>query len=371
MKKRTKGLATNPRQLLFIGCIGIAGLLSWSPYHMSLSTCSCRDADHSHEPPVNNDKTENALLPIVPTHQTYHASTVSTTPALHNDFRRFVLPPVDDYLVQQGDSLWKRGEWDGAPIVIEQYKLVFFTVPKVGCTVWKQLFRWMHGYPDWHKTNIHAMVPWNPDTNGLTYLYDFNRSQASHIMTSPEWTRAIFVRDPKERFLSAYLDKAIANPDFVRRKCCYWARDCVESLRQDNHSLLPFLALVQTCDDGHWRPQHRRMEAKYWPYINFVGHMETVTADARRLLQQIGAWEDYGRTGWGLHGNSSIFASTSSSNNSSAITKEEGRRHATHAQQRLRQYYQTVELEELVDRYYVSDYANPILGLSKKKIAIP
>jgi hypothetical protein len=37
----------------------------------------------------------------------------------------------------------------GAPIVVKKYKLLFFTIPEVGCTVWKQLFRRVAGYADW------------------------------------------------------------------------------------------------------------------------------------------------------------------------------------------------------------------------------
>jgi Sulfotransferase family len=119
------------------------------------------------------------------------------------------VPTVDNLLVQQGDSIYVLPDWDSAPIVMEQYKLVFFTIPKVGCTAWKQLFRRMMGYRDWKNENVHAMQPWNPESNGLKYLYHYDRVTASTMMTSPEWTRAIVVRDPKERFLSAYLDKIV------------------------------------------------------------------------------------------------------------------------------------------------------------------
>ena len=42
--------------------------------------------------------------------------------------------------------------------------------------------------------------------------------RCSHIMQAEDWTRAIFVRDPKERFLSAYLDKAVEEMLFVDSK---------------------------------------------------------------------------------------------------------------------------------------------------------
>ena len=54
------------------------------------------------------------------------------------------------------------------------------------------------------------------------------------------------------------------------------------------------------------------MENKYWDTLNFVAHIEAAASDARKLLQHIGAWEEYGRTGWGKYGNESLFASKQS-----------------------------------------------------------
>ena len=132
-------------------------------------------------------------------------------------------------LVQQGDDIYTSGPWDASPIVLEEFKLVFFTTAKVGCTVWKMLFRRMMGLPNWKAVNTRDMLPWNPHRNGLKYLYDYNRTYASFLMTDPEWTRAIFVRDPKERLLSAYLDKG-KNQHFIKSKCCPSSGNCTHCL---------------------------------------------------------------------------------------------------------------------------------------------
>jgi Sulfotransferase family len=177
--------------------------------------------------------------------------------------------------------------WDVSPIVIEELKLVFFTIPKVGCTEFKKFFRRVHGYSDWY---IHQEpnLPHNPHKNGLVYLYDYvknnydNRNPSTsaaattrttttttttttsssplsriknnnnttnntttvssavttpktknikppinatiaimELLQSPQWTRAIFVRSPLERVLSAYLDKGLHEQgDYVFRHCC-------------------------------------------------------------------------------------------------------------------------------------------------------
>lgn len=44
-------------------------------------------------------------------------------------------------LVNPKDWIYTNAPGEAAPVVIEEYKLIFFNVPKVGCTVWKMLFR--------------------------------------------------------------------------------------------------------------------------------------------------------------------------------------------------------------------------------------
>ena len=156
----------------------------------------------------------------------------------------------DKNLVQYGDWIYENDDWDGAPIIIESYKLAFFTIPKVGCTTWKQLFRRIMGYSNWAKEEYVDMLPWNPQTNGLKYLYDFPIEKANEIMTSHEWTRAIFVRDPKERLVSAYLDKGVGNPDYMREKCCSENGDCTQ---EASKSLEGFLHVAMNCENAHWR----------------------------------------------------------------------------------------------------------------------
>ena len=119
-----------------------------------------------------------------------------------------------------------------------------------------------------------------------------------------------------------------------------------------------FLQVVYFCNDAHWRPQHKRMEEKYWPHINFVGHMETLLEDAETLLKQVGAWEEYGSTGWGVKGDQYVFQ---------AKAGEAGRHHATNARAQLRSYL-TAELETAVDEYYSEDYTNAMMNLTKFKV---
>lgn len=286
-----------------------------------------------------------------------NATRVSFTKSGHP--RYLPIPPREDGivkgLVSPGDFIYYKDNthlrWDGAPIVLESHKLVFFSIPKVGCTVWKQLFRRMMGYKDWQSQDSTKNLPHDPSTNGLKYLYDFGLEQANEIMTSPEWTRAIMVRDPKIRFLSAFLDKAVSNDHVhIANRCCP-DKTCI----QDAQTILGFLQLIRRCDDEHWMSQHERVDAKFWPYMDFVGHVETAANDARRLLRKIGAWDEFGATGWGEDGSLAIFQSTDTTG---------AGEHATWSQWKVWQWY-TPESEELVERYYQADYMNPLFHFTR------
>ena len=67
-----------------------------------------------------------------------------------------------------------------------------------------------------HLNSIH-----DPAKNGLTYLTDYSLEEAQLMLNSEEWTRAVFVREPKERILSAYLDKFRLVPEFFDAACCH------------------------------------------------------------------------------------------------------------------------------------------------------
>jgi hypothetical protein len=209
------------------------------PQHIPLSSFSSSTARirSSIGVLVNQQQTNEQDIPLPP------APFANSTPSLIPIYQ------ADNLLVQQGDSIYLRQGWDTSPVVVEEYKLIFFTTAKVGCTVWKQLFRRIMGYTDWKAENTkNTMLPWNPEANGLKYLHHYSRQEASDMMTSPEWTRAIFVRDPKERFLSAYLDKVVQNPYFTRHVCCPHKMDCVSN----QTSLQDFLQLVQTCENNQY-----------------------------------------------------------------------------------------------------------------------
>jgi len=253
------------------------------------------------------------------------------------------------FLVQPNDFIYQKMPGEAAPIVVERFKLIFFAQAKVGCTVWKMLFRRMMGYKDWRQTT--QGLPHVPDVNGLKYLYHYNISYASQILQDPTWTKAIIVRDPKERFLSAYLDKAVESQLFVDT-CCNTQRKIYCNVAPP--PIYEFMSAIQSCHDSHWDPQSERMEPKYWQYVNFVGHLETVQKDAKRLLKGLRVWEHFGATGWGDNNLLPIFAS------------EDGTRHARDASSKVTEYIYK-ELEQEIEEYYDGDYKSPLFNFTDSK----
>lgn len=211
----------------------------------------------------------------------------------------------------------------------------------------------------------------NPRKNGLTYLYHYNFGDAFTILTHPEWTRAVFLRDPKERTLSAFLDKAARkNGKYVYRHCCNQGNStCGE---EANESFLGFLRVIKghCCCDPHWRPQSKRIDNFFMPFINFFGHFDRIQDDTKKLFERlesninmrargdevIDLWASFGASGWGRSGNQSIF---------SLDTKA---KHQTSAISKLRQYYNSSS-EVLVEQIFAEDYNDPILNFTRYSLS--
>lgn len=222
----------------------------------------------------------------------------------------------------------------------------------------------MH-HSDWKKDN--DVVPHEPGRNGLIYLYQYSIPDALTILTHPDWTRAIFVRDPKERTLSAFLDKGVRrNGQYVRNHCCK-TKHCTLG-EEASASFLGFLQVVdkRCCCDPHWKKQSRRIDPVFQPFINFVGHFDRIQEDTERLLKglksrtsmgnsdakRVDPWTEYGASGWGIDGNQSIFS------------KDTKAKHETSAASKLMAYYNKTT-ETLVEKLFGADYEDPMLNFTR------
>jgi hypothetical protein len=270
--------------------------------------------------------------------------------------------------LESTDVIFQPDRWDGA-IVAEEYKLVFFPIDKVGCSEWKLLFRRIMGFPRWNpKQKLFHLH--DPDWNGLQYLANYSEEEAQEMLTSITWTRAVFVREPKGRILSAFLDKFVNHFKFFKTKCCVEAlasdfeaqQDCIDraAKRRDEEDFSYFLRRALDCPNSHWNTQASAIDFKWWQMITFVGYMDNAAADAEKLLKSVTssrgttAWDDYASTGWGEDGTSAFMTKRSTP-------------HTTDSHIKARDYYSKCD-EAFVEKYWAEDWEHDMYHFEKNHL---
>lgn len=246
--------------------------------------------------------------------------------------------------------------------VIPEYKLIFFTFPKVACSEWKRMFMRMNGIPEW--CIIRGINAHSPKVNKIKTLQNYPIEIVSAIMTSPLWTKAAFVREPKERVLSAFLDKSVKEPWYFTKKCCEKIKNpkmsekCTKGLKKFKSFLYFVSTYPKVCFDVHWEAQVEKIDAKWWPYIDFIGRQNNLVSDAKRLLETLtstrdpvpnrSAWERYGATGWG--------ASNDCENRTHGFLEENSSTHKLNTGSHLHEWY-TTEDEILVEAVWAAEWS--------------
>ncbi len=268
------------------------------------------------------------------------------------------------------------------PIVNEEFNVIFFQVAKVASTEWKRFFSRLKGSTEWcaEQTLIHKRK-----VNQLSFLSDYSLDEAERMMKDPRWKKVVFVRHPKPRLLSAFLDKAVVNSDiFVSRYCQAYANQdqalglggnlldyCIHNHQSFDFFLNNFTRMPFLRENVHWRTIYSRIDAKWWPYIDFVGKMENINDDAKEFLNSIhsnidgdSAWERIGQSGWG----------DKTTENCTIAGMSEGQflgvrdaNHTTRAKAKMMEYY-TPELERMVEERYAEDIDNPYFKFEPFKL---
>lgn len=208
-----------------------------------------------------------------------------------------------------------------SPIVLPLYKLIFIWNAKAACSYWKLIFQYIQGIRLNYTTVKHIH---HPKQNGLLTLRKFNDVNISRMLFDPTWTKAVFVREPRERLLSAYLDKVI-HSNYFKITC-----------GQRVNSFEEFINIIPKCPDMHWDLQVNLPE-KFYKNMT-IGRMDNLSQFTEDLLKKIGAWNSTVRQ-W-LNGNGDIVRSQG---------------HATNSSNLLSRYYNT-ELENKIFIRYELDY---------------
>ncbi len=168
--------------------------------------------------------------------------------------------------------------------VDEEHRLLFRGIQKSARSVFKQLFHKLAG------DDAYDALPYHKP--GLVTLGALPAERSARILEDPAWHRAVVLRDPFERLVSAFLH-LLHEPVRIRGR--FHIRAPL--------SFAEFLDVITEGSDEirlsnlHWRPQ-----VQFFPTIdvfNYVIDFTRLPEQGRVLLQRVGAWEAHGRTGWG------------------------------------------------------------------------
>ncbi len=99
----------------------------------------------------------------------------------------------------------RSGHW--APIVDHEHKIILCTITKAACTAWRKFMRRLKGFKDWDTNDERITHNYGGRQSGLTYLSAYSTLEADKLMNDPSYFKAVVVRNPLTRVLSAWKDK--------------------------------------------------------------------------------------------------------------------------------------------------------------------
>ena len=237
-------------------------------------------------------------------------------------------------------------------VVDDKARLIFCLMPKVACTSFRMWLRRLAGASDWlDLSKAHSRL--DPS---LTTLADYDAPARKRLLGS--YRKAVFVRDPWSRLLSAYLNKFVEEPEGRRRN---WLKELLRPLRDvesraaaallglagasraaTRPSFATFLALLNASAvhnkplmNEHWAAQADLCALQTLRY-DFVGDMKQLAADVAALGALLGMEVPLPKGGdYGWEGNNN-------------------------ASRQLEHYYQNHALVSKVSHIYASDVAAPL-----------
>ncbi|XP_011930294.1 PREDICTED: carbohydrate sulfotransferase 9 isoform X4 [Cercocebus atys] len=179
--------------------------------------------------------------------------------------------------------------------VEDKHKILYCEVPKAGCSNWKRILMVLNGLASSAYNISHDAVHYGKH---LKKLDSFDLKGIYTRLNT--YTKAVFVRDPMERLVSAFRDKfkhpnSYYHPVFgkaIIKK--YRPNACEEALI--NGSGVRFKEFIHYLLDSH-RPvgmdiHWEKVSKLCYPCLinyDFVGKFETLEEDANYFLQMIGA----------------------------------------------------------------------------------
>lgn len=176
-------------------------------------------------------------------------------------------------------------------IYIKKLNVVFVYVPKVACTNWKCILRYLSEQNDY----LNPALAHDRKRSGLTYVSDLPEKE--DILNSSNAKKYSFVRNPYSRALSAYRNKiepfdigsrSMIDQDFWSKTYQEIRAEVKEMFDSDYVDFLHFLKWLKCSDhfmvnNEHWLPQSDILGEDRVKY-DFIGRMENMPMDSDYLL---------------------------------------------------------------------------------------
>ncbi|KAL8618749.1 hypothetical protein ACOMHN_015159 [Nucella lapillus] len=193
---------------------------------------------------------------------------------------------------RQESEAWCRqmgsGQGRGVHMWVHYNHTAYCILPKVGCTFWKNVFRYLHGdtggnYPS--PFHIPRIYTHNGPMRSMRIYH--SRAQAKFLK---DQFRFMFVREPYSRLFSAYVDKFLL-PDFwtsVGRHIAKLRANKANLACGRDISFREFLDYVVNHRpaqlNNHWKPMYQLCNpCLFRPHV--IGKIETFTKDVKYVLR--------------------------------------------------------------------------------------
>ena len=184
--------------------------------------------------------------------------------------------------------------------VVPEYKCLCMTIPKAACTTVKVTLFHLAGNPVPAELN---------DVHGLDvglFVGKYSTEEIIEMLTSPEWVRFCFVRNPYDRLLSAYKSKIADTRDtqYSWLQNAIWEGSSYPDgvgRRSVTVTFAEFVHFLSDCGgkvryefkpdaiyDGHFNAQTRIVRQDLIDY-DFIGRFENFAVDFRAVLTRLGA----------------------------------------------------------------------------------
>lgn len=211
-------------------------------------------------------------------------------------------------------------------LLFPQGKLAFCGIPKAGITQWLQFLRFTLGALDYQ-----SMPYFKQDSK--YFHFDTLRPHVQEEIWNgrDHWTKAILIREPAERLLSAYLDKVAPKPKRRNNKRNQRRRNRSNNKRRNRNNnngqrrrlTTPFgenVTFAQFVDilamkkvtqfsevfrgktgiswrtDPHWRPQAWSCGlSENVKQFDYIGTLDNAAFHTKALLQKVNMWDSFGK----------------------------------------------------------------------------